>query len=236
MQSTSVVTFGDRLRDQLEKRGSGGTQAWLAERSGIDRSLLSRIISNERAPTFETLRALAPVLEVDISELVAGTDAESRLSHGGDHVRRSDYEEAVGKVIEYEGVIRELRTSDRTLRDELRRERDARQLAATEARNWKTKLEDGEAEVLELRAKLASRSAELDRYRNGLQRAVAQFSALKTQVDELKAELGKTRASSRVSAAFAAVAAATSVATLAHFMGDDRAEQKKASRPKGKKG
>src|SRR5689334_12662804 len=125
--SNDLTKFGDRLREVLEARGA--TQAWLAERSGIDRSLMSRFLGNDRVPTLETLQALAPALEKDIADLVAGTTAESRLSEGAAHVRRSDYEEAIGKVIEYESRIRDLEAQNSSLRQSVEQEQAARRRA-----------------------------------------------------------------------------------------------------------
>ncbi len=215
------MLFGDRLRGVLTNRGGEGTQAWLAHRSGIDPSLLSRILRNERVPTLETLRALAPALEMDIRELVAGTPAETRLAAGGDHVRRSDYEEAVGKVIEFETKIRDLEASGRSLEETLATERKARRHAEEEAKHAQAELERLLAALRELRERWDAQGHELKRYKSALKRALTQFSALKTRVDELQRELGKTRVSSQVGAVLAAVAAVTSVATLAQFLGDE---------------
>ncbi len=107
---TSVpVPFGERLRELLQRLGPHATQVWIAERSGLDRSLISRVMSGGRAPTHETLAWLAPVLNVSVQDLVAGTDAEERGREHADHVRRADYEGVLAQMIEFESKNRELR-------------------------------------------------------------------------------------------------------------------------------
>lgn len=215
------VQFGDRLRELLAKDGGVRTQAWLATRSGIDRSLLSRLISNERPPTSETLFALAAALEIGLADLVAGTDAEGRLDSGKDYVRRSDYQEAIGKVIEYEVRIRDVEALSRSLEERFAKEQALRKTIEASV----TKVE-GERD-LALTKLAASESAceaaktEVARYRSALQRALTQFSALKVQVDELQKELGATKKSSKAGAMLSGVAAIASVATLAYFLGEE---------------
>lgn len=222
------LPFSERLQELLRGRGLEGSQAWLSERSGVDRSLISRIITGDRSPTAETLQALAPALGLDVVALVAGTDAASRLSAVADHVRRSDFEEAVGKVIEYEEKNRDLEARRRSLDDQLMREKQARR-AAEEALNVaRAAGEKAEQELVELRDRHEVQSDELRRHREALQRAISEFSTLKSRVAELERELGETKKSSRVSALLAGVAAVTSVATLAHFLGDPPPPQPRA--------
>jgi transcriptional regulator with XRE-family HTH domain len=219
------LPFSQRLQELLREHEPEGSQAWLSERSGVDRSLISRIITGHRPATAETLQALAPALGVDVASLVAGTDAASRLSAVTDHVPRSDFEEAVGKVIEYEEKNRDLEARRRSLDDQLIREKQAR-LAAEEATDLAREVgEKSEQALAELRERHEAQSGELRRHREALQRAISEFSTLKSRVAELERELGETKKSSRVSALLAGVAAVTSVATLAHFLGDPPSPQ-----------
>jgi transcriptional regulator with XRE-family HTH domain len=234
-ESMDPLPFSKRLQELLRQRGLDGSQAWLSERSGVDRSLISRIITGERPPTAETLQALAPALGVEVSALVAGTDAARRLSAVADHVRRSDYEEAVGKVIEYEAKIRDLEARRRSLDDQLTRERETRRHAEQDANMARATAERSEQELLELREQHETQSSELSRHREALQRAISEFSTLKSRVTELERELGETKKSSRASALLAGVAAVTGVATLAHFLGDTPPPQPQSRPRKGTK-
>jgi transcriptional regulator with XRE-family HTH domain len=226
-----VLPFSSRLQELLTRQGPVGTQAALADRSGIDRSLISRMVKGERLPTSETLQALAPALGVGVAELVAGTDAESRLAEVSDHVRRSDYEEAVGKVIEYEGRIRELEGRARAQDEQLHREHAARRTAEDLFEAQRAAREKAEATLAELQGRHESQEQELARYKDALTRALAEFSTLKSRVEALQAEVGRSKDSSKVSALLAGVAAITGVATLAHFLGDTP-----SSKPSRKKG
>ena len=67
-----MQAFHRRLHELLGKRGPDATQAWLSERSGVDRSLISRLMSGDRLPTAETLICIAPALEVTVEQLVGG--------------------------------------------------------------------------------------------------------------------------------------------------------------------
>lgn len=219
--NATPVPFGDRLRDRLAALGENATQAWLAERSGVDRSLISRLVRNERPPTLDTLQALAPALEIDVAELVAGTDAEPRLSGGADHVRRSDYEAAVGKLIEYEAKTRDLHGQVRSLTENLESERRLRRLAEDGATTAERDLERSTMELKALKGQCDTHKAEVARYQVALQRALAQFSALKTRVEELQRELGQTKATGKLGAILSGIAAAAGVASLAFFFGGD---------------
>lgn len=214
------IPFGHRLRETLEAKGAEATQAWLAKRSGVDRSLISRIIKNDRVPTLDTLQALAPALEVDLDQLVKGTDAEDRLT-GGTHVRRSDYEEAIRELIAFESKSRDLQVQCKTLREELQIAQKARRTAEARRSALEVERDDAKKQARDAERRSKAIAKELERYKAALQRAMTEFSALQARVAEVQAELAKTRKSSGASAILAGVAAAAGVATLASFLGSD---------------
>jgi transcriptional regulator with XRE-family HTH domain len=226
------IPFGDRLRNRLADLGDHATQAWLSKRSGIDSSLISRIMASGRAPTLDTLQALAPALELDVADLVSGTDAEFRLAASSDHVRLSDYQEAVGKVIEYESKIRDLEARARSQDEAFNKERSARLSSDEEVAALRAKYEQSESLLAEARQKSTLQQANLDEYKIALKRAISEFSALKSRIDELQSELGKTGQSSKVNTILAGIAAVASFATMAHFLGKDEAPKRKNSQAK----
>lgn len=230
-----VIPFGERLDKLLRERGADGSQTWLADRSGIDRSLISRILNQERIPTAETLQALAPALGLDVATLVDGTDAAGRLSAVADHVRRSDYEEAVGKVIEYETRIRDLEARCRSQEEMVSAEAAARRTAESATEKERAESERKGAKLSELDRRHEAQTKELARYKVALQRALADFSTLKTRVADLQGELGKASKSSKTSALLAGVAAVTGVATLAHFLQDEGPTKPPPRKPERKK-
>ncbi len=224
----ALIPFGQRLSELLETQGEHASQAWLATRTGLDRSLISRVIRGERPPTAETLQCLATALGVDVAALVAGTDAETRLEEAADHVRRADYEAAVGKLIEYEGRVREVENRLRATEEALVSERETRKQAERAAAAAQQELEQAVAHVTALRAQSEAQARELVRYQHALARAVAQFDALKARIDE-------TKNSSKAASVLAGIAAVTGVATIAHFLGDDEAPVPEPKKPRPRK-
>jgi transcriptional regulator with XRE-family HTH domain len=212
------IPFHRRLQELLEQRGGDATQAWLADRSGLDRSLVSRLMRGDRMPTAETLLCIAPALEVSITQLVTGTDAEDRLEDASSLVRRSDYEGAVKKVIEYEGVIGDLRVRLGSLEETLGHSERSRRAAEQDRAQATADGDRARTELRGVRARLQQQQAELERYQHALARAVAEFGALQTQLNALKKELGDAKNSSKAAAVLAGIGAVTGVATLAHFL------------------
>jgi transcriptional regulator with XRE-family HTH domain len=223
-----LVMFGDRLRDALHHRGADATQAWLSERSGVDRSLISRIVKNDRIPTLDTLQSLAPALGIDLRELVAGTNAESRLQEGADHVRRSDYEDLLqlnivysAKTRELEETVHQLEQSAQQQASAIEEERRGRRVAEAQRSDLEASCDRLAAQAAKANATVVAMRTELHRYKTALHRALAQFSALKVRVDELQRELGETRKTSKAGAILSGVAALAGVATLGYFLRDD---------------
>ncbi len=222
----SVVPFGKRLQLLLDAHGPEASQAWLAARSGVDRSLISRIIQGKREPTSETLHCLASVLGMAAPELVLGTDAESRLLDDT-VVRRADYEEAVRSFIELESKNRESEARVRSLAETLEAERKALKLAHREASDAAERAERAEARSAELTSEKEKQAGELRRYHDALARAVTEISLLKKRFEDLQKELGDAKQSSRTASIFAGVAALTGVATIAHFLGEEDSHKKR---------
>lgn len=217
------TSFGQRLASLLKQLEPKRSQAWLAERTGLDRSLVSRLLRDERVPTADALQCLAPALGVDVADLVRGTDAELRLHQVTQTVRRSDYEAVVQKLAEYEGHDGELRARVRTLEEALTREEDSRtnaQHAASEAHMLR---EHAERDLRHARETARRLELDLRRHRDALARAATEVAALRTRFRELQAELGSTAKSARTTAILAGVAAFTGVVTVAHFLGADDA-------------
>jgi transcriptional regulator with XRE-family HTH domain len=230
------IPFQIRLLELLEGLGPHATQSWLADRSGIDRSLISRLARGEREPTIETLQCLAPVLGVEVDALVAGTDAQARLENGGDSVRRSHLEGAVSKMMAYESTIADLEARCRTLGETVAQEQASRKSAEQAARSATAAAEHAATNLRELHARFDAQGKELARSRDMLAQAVADLSALKKQGMELERELQQTQKSSKATALLAALSAATGMATLTHFIGTEAVAAKAREGARGKKG
>jgi len=208
------IPFRVRLAELLGQLQPRRTQAWLADESGLSRSVVSRLLSGDRNPTLEHADCLAPVLGVDLAGLLRGTDAEARLQEARQWVRRKDLEQAIASLATYEGKLNDLEARVRdavTARDVARtRETEARQ--ANESLKRELRVE---------RRRLRRAQREADRNRKLYAEAAAEISRLAGQIEELSGEVQVSGRSSRVGAALAAVAAAASMYTAARLAAND---------------
>lgn len=216
------VPIGARIETLLT--GLGQTPAWLAEKAGVQRSTVTRILNRERNPTPETLQDLAPVLGVSLDQLVVGTDAAERVREAQNLVSRAHYEEAVHQIIEFERKANNLMSRVRDLEEALKSE---------QARSQKA---EGALASVELERDTARRTAqhhECDarRYREALERAVSDVARLQTQVGELGEAVGEGKRTGRIAAILAGVAAVASVAT---YLVNDAASDDKGHGTKAK--
>lgn len=218
----------------LESRTPALTQAWVADRAGLDRSLLSRIIQGKRSPTPEVLQCLGPVLGVEIEELVQGTDAEDRLTDAKYSVQQENYEAAVRQIIEYEWRSRDLENRLHFAGDALKEEEKRRKLAEDQAKDAHCLKEQLQRELGEARAMILSQEQGMRSYRHGLTKAVAEIGALRSKLQELGTELASTSKSSRTATILSGVAALAGVVTVAHFLGAEGKEPTSPPKPKRK--
>ena len=75
-----LFDFGETLRNLRKKNKL--TQQQLAKKLNVSESLISRYESNEVQPPFETLRALAAILNVSMDELCGTEKRETVSTHG----------------------------------------------------------------------------------------------------------------------------------------------------------
>jgi transcriptional regulator with XRE-family HTH domain len=62
--SNGTIPIRKRIQARLDELNQ--TPAWLAEKAGVPRSTITRILRGERNPTPETLHEIAPVLGVEV--------------------------------------------------------------------------------------------------------------------------------------------------------------------------
>ncbi len=199
-----TLTIGGRIEVLLGELGK--TPAWLAEKAGIERSTVSRILKGARNPTPETLSNLAPVLGVSLEQLVAGTDAAARVEEAANLVSRAHYEDAVRQLIELE-------RKGNDLAEQLRAEKEVSKEALV-----KRRIAEDVAGTLQAERDAAVREsqrheADVRRYQEALQRAVADVARLQTDVTELSKAVDESRLTGRVAAILAGTAALASVAS-----------------------
>jgi transcriptional regulator with XRE-family HTH domain len=204
--NNGVIPIRSRIQGRLDELNENA--AWLAEKVGVSRSTITRILNGERNPTPETLHEIAPVLGVEIAQLVAGTDAAERVREAQDIVSRHDYEGAVKQVIEFERKANDLAAQVRDLTAQRDQERQ-------KVRKLSEELGECHREGSALRderdrARREQKHHEQDarRYREGLEKAVADVVALRAQVREMGAAVESSRMTGRIGAILAGVAAA----------------------------
>lgn len=205
--SHKLLPIGHRIQAHLEQLGQN--PAWLADKVGVSRSTITRILKGERNPTPETLQDIAPVLGVTVAQLAADTDAAERVKEAKDLVARKDYEDAVRKVIEYEARAHDLITRARELTTELTDERARSRRIQKEAEDDVATLRSQRDEA---RRDAAHREDDARRYREALEKAVIDVARLHEQVRELGKAVDASRKTGRIGAILAGVAAAVSVA------------------------
>lgn len=191
-----LIPIGARIEEHLATLGKN--PAWLAEAILVSRSTISRFLSGERTPSAETLHDVATALGVGVVQLVAGTNAEARVTEARSIVSRREYDEAIAKVVELDRRVNEHADRERKLLDELRYEREAGRRAREDLATCHMDL---------ARARQTARywEREMARYRDALHRAVADVAKLQASVDA-----GRTLGGA--AAVLAGVAAAVSIA------------------------
>lgn len=206
VSAAATVSIGARIKDLLGERSA----AWLAEKAGVERSTVTRIVRGERNPTPETLAALATVLGMSLEQLVVGTDAEARVKEAANLVSRAHYEEAVGQIVRFERQVNDLL-------GQLRAEKEAR-LIETRKRRKAEELADAlRAKCEALKQEVRRREDDVRTYEDALRRAVADVAKLQTQVEELGKAVDRSRMTGRITAILAGTAA---VVTMASYLRD----------------
>lgn len=204
MTPSDTVPIGRRIQnhlDQLEKKPS-----WLAEKAGVERSTVSRIIRGDRNPTAQTLSEFAPVLGVGLGELVVGTDAAVRVDDAAKLVSRSHYEAAVQQVVTSERKANDLELQVGQLRQALEQEQAHRANVDAELRFAQRSREEAVREAARHRRAAA-------RNQRALEKAVTHVGQLQTQVKELGNAVDDSRSTGHVAAILAGTAAVASIAT-----------------------
>lgn len=211
-----MVPFKDRLHDLLEEHGL--SQSKLAERAGLERSTISRILKGERHAGADTLKCLAPVFKMDVVALVRDTDAQSRIEEGGGQVRRQDYDAAAQKLAEYEGQIEQLRHDLHRARRALDEAQQHQVSASKEMGLVQYQLQSASSDLATERERNVALSQELRRYRLALQQAVADVSSLRGQLQDLAKEMQGVASSNRTASILAGVAALAGVVSVATYL------------------
>lgn len=212
----SPVPIGARIEARLNELGKN--PSWLADMVGVSRSTVTRILNGERNPTPDTLNELAPVLGVELAQLVAGTDAADRVREAQNLVSRRDYEDAVKQIIEFERQASTLKAQLRELTDRDRKSEERVGQLAKELNEARRVCSVRELERDQARTEAARFEHQANRYLEGLGQAVSDVAQLRAKVRELSEQVQAGHRTGRVGAILAGVAAAVSVAS---YLGDE---------------
>lgn len=210
--------FGQRLRSLLGQLEPSRNAAWLAEQSGLSRSTISRLIKGDRNPTLDTAQCLAPVLGVEVEQLLQGTDAEERLGEPTRFILRDHYDQVVHKLVEYEGAASEARRQLEDCRRSCQESKDAQRTLNQRLRAKERELAAAitDRDFARGRAELLDR--DLRRHRVALHKAVAEVGLLREKVAELARQVHQTKSAANLGRILAGVGAATGLFTVASLL------------------
>ena len=141
-ERTPIEKFGVRLDRLLREQKR--SQAWLVAHSKLTSSVVSRLVRGDRLPTAEHVAAMAPLFGMSAAQLVADTDAESRVAEASQFVTRAHFESVHRQLVDAESEIEQMEHKLAGLRD------DHYQL-----------LRDAQGHERELNAKIAEVEAQL---------------------------------------------------------------------------
>ena len=141
-EHTPIEKFGVRLDRLLREQKR--SQAWLVAHSKLTSSVVSRLVRGDRLPTAEHVAAMAPLFGMSAAQLVADTDAESRVAEASQYVTRAHFESVHRQLVDAESEIEQMEHKLAGLRD------DHYQL-----------LRDAQGHERELNAKIAEVEAQL---------------------------------------------------------------------------
>ena len=152
-----------------------------------------------------------------VEQLVAGTDAATRVEEAASLVPRAQFEAAVQKMLEYERRTMDAEDRARRAEEEATREYERRirdQVARELAERDKAKVaEAAERELAELRMLVQRREQDVERYKSLFARVVADNEILKVQITELGHAIDDSRRTTRIASILAGAAATASVLT-----------------------
>lgn len=244
MGSHQPIPFGLHLQGLLAKHDPPLSQAVLATKTGLDRSLISRIIRGARKPTNDALQYLSGYLRIPVDELVRGTDAEGRVESASPMIPRELLEEALRERNDSEGRATEFKNLAEANQERLDGEIRRREIAEMAARDALYRLESKERDLTAAKGTMQDLDSQLKKYRIGLELAVAELATVRAQLRELADELSSTKKTSRTAAILSAISAVTGAATVAYFLsrsdspgekvhsGQSRSERKKRTENK----
>lgn len=180
-EHTPIEKFGVRLDRLLREQKR--SQAWLVAHSKLTSSVVSRLVRGDRLPTAEHVAAMAPLFGMSAAQLVADTDAESRVAEASQYVTRAHFESVHRQLVDAEEEVQ--RTSL-----EIARMEKAKFLLLDDVRAHERELS---AKIADLEAQLQDSQAQRAEWQRKSKQSVAALCEAVTDVAVLSAKLAEVQ-------------------------------------------
>ena len=180
-EHTLIEKFGVRLDRLLREQKR--SQAWLVAHSKLTSSVVSRLVRGDRLPTAEHVAAMAPLFGMSAAQLVADTDAESRVAEASQYVTRAHFESVHRQLVDAEEEVQ--RTSL-----EIARMEKAKFLLLDDVRAHERELS---AKIADLEAQLQDSQAQRAEWQRKSKQSVAALCEAVTDVAVLSAKLAEVQ-------------------------------------------
>lgn len=202
-ETTTPETFAERLRRLMTTAGIG-TQTALETRSGIERSIISRILANKVFPTPYQVECLATAVKVTVDILMDGIVLPPRARPAFERAREAANRLCLAEVTRDQAVteldhlttnLAKAEAANHVLTAQVERERSTIQHLTTQLSREQGEREREREE--ERAARLGSETVATNHLRNVEEYAVAQRTLANAKIATLTTDLGRVLAHNR---------------------------------------
>ena len=180
-EHTPIEPFGVRLDRLL--REAERSQAWLVQHAKLSSSVISRLIRCDRLPTLDHVAAIAPLFGMSASQVVAGTDAESRIAEASQYVTRAQFESVHRQLVDAEEEIELLEVQIARIRNEKHQILD---VAISRERELSAKIAEVEHQLQQSNAQLSDCQKKRNQSVDALCEAVTDLAVLSAKLTEIQ--------------------------------------------------
>ena len=187
------VSLSDRIRCILGERGM--SQATLADLAGVSTSMLSRLLSGQRAYNLYSLEQIAKAFDLSPPDLVVGTDHEDMIKAMGTLVPREEFEKVNGELADALSKVQELTATVSGMEATQGARDDQIKEMALEHAAVADDLAGVTAKYADAQSTTRRAISERDEARRTLDEALAERDEAIIRVDEARAQANTTRSS-----------------------------------------
>ncbi len=182
MSEHTVEKFGVRLDRLLREQKR--SQAWLVQHSKLTSSVVSRLVRGDRLPTAEHVAAIAPLFAMSAAQLVADTDAESRIAEASQYVTRAHFESVHRQLVDAESEIELLEHQMARMQNE---KHQILEVATSRERELSAKIAEVEAKLQHSQGQQAAWQRRSKQSVDALCEAVTDLAVLSAKLAEIQA-------------------------------------------------